>query len=61
MCVRYLQMLGIDMEFVLSPRIAWLQSYPGLSADGVASVIKASPSVLGLTVESLGGKVRFGW
>lgn len=51
-------MLGLNIESNLSPKTAWLQSYLGLSADGVASVLKSFPAVLALNVENLEGKVR---
>lgn len=54
------QMLGLNIESNLSPKTAWLQSYLGLSSDGVANVLKSFPAVLALNVENLEGKVRLG-
>lgn len=56
--MRLLQMLSIDVESSLSPKVAWFQSYLGLSTTDVISVIEADPNVLHLKVENLEDKVR---
>lgn len=53
-----LQMLGLNIESNLSSKTAWLQSYMGLSADGVARILMSYPNVLALNVENMEGKVR---